>query len=51
MLVARGWGRKEGMGRYLMDLMGIVSILQDGKKLWRLAAQNYEMLNSTELYT
>ena len=31
MLVARGWGRKEWMGRYLMDLMGIVSISQDEK--------------------
>ena len=31
MLVARGWGRKEWMGRYLMDLMGIVSVSQDKK--------------------
>ena len=45
--VARTWGKEE-MGSCLT---GIVSILQDGKKLWRLAAQQYEMLNTTELYT
>ena len=31
MQVARGWGRKEWMGRYLMDLMGRVSVSQDEK--------------------